>query len=81
VVRCRVTDDPDKDELTPVETPVAKRASGQHTIGLVPCPCCKGRKIACDLCVGVRMVGVDNAIAWKVAHADTDPPPTPKNDR
>lgn len=63
-----------------------RRASGQHSIGLVPCPKCKGsgldmhsgeplERLTCDLCNGGRVVAVDVGIKWSLEHADTEPPP------
>jgi hypothetical protein len=79
-----MSEDRDEDDLTPVESPQAKRSSGQHRMGDVPCPSCKQKPIACDLCVGAnnRMVSLTVALKWREAHRDTDPaPPTERNDK
>ena len=51
-------------DLTPVESPDAKRKSGQHRMGLVVCPSCNGVNPACNVCEGIGVVAVDRAIAW-----------------
>lgn len=72
----------DDDERTPVHTPAAKRASGQHRLdigahkkGYVRCPKCKGTKLLCDLCNEDGEVLAAVAVEWESAHHDTDPAP------
>jgi hypothetical protein len=65
----------DSDEVTPVASPQARRSSSAQRLGLVTCPKCKGdARVDCDLCNSGRMVAVDSAIAWTLAHGDTEPP-------
>lgn len=73
------------DEKTPVDTPDAKRKSGQYalTIGNVPCPRCQQRgflfedvdgaegiKTTCTLCKGLKFAPVDEAIQWTTEHGE-----------
>lgn len=73
--------DSDDSTPTPPQTP-----SAMHRLGLVACPKCKASgldagtgeplsRLPCDLCGGGRYIAVDAAIAWTLAHGDTDPPP------
>lgn len=73
---------PDDDEKTPVHTPAAKRASGQHRLDLgaqgkgnVTCPKCKGTRVLCDLCKEAGEVPTAIAVEWEAKHRDTDPAP------
>lgn len=73
------------EEKTPVDTPDAKRKSGQYAMrmGRVPCPRCKERgflfedvdgaegvKTQCSLCKGLRFAAVDEAIQWTTENGE-----------
>ena len=65
-------------------------SSGEHRIGLVPCPICKNntaKRLDCKACNREGMIGVDRAIEIGVAVSDTEremvavtqPPPTDRD--
>lgn len=70
------------DDLTPVESPEARRKSSSTLKAPVRCPKCKGdARTECDLCfsdlVGgcTRYIPEGKAIEWSLQHSDTDPVP------
>lgn len=74
-------DAPDSKDLTPVESPDARRRrSSQSMRPPVKCPKCKGdARVECELCFNptiggcTRYVDEAKAIAWSMEHGDTDP--------
>lgn len=56
----------DDEDATPVEV----KGSGQHRMGDVPCPKCKGTTLPCTLCKGRREVSLSVAVAWNVEHGE-----------
>jgi hypothetical protein len=61
-----------------------RKSSAGRTVGLVVCPSCHGAEVDCELCHGVRRLGVDAAVQWAMTRGSKPPgsvpaPPTPKS--
>ena len=54
-----------------------RKPSTERTIGLVPCPACRGVGGACKVCKGGKQVTVDVAISWTVEHGSQPSQPAP----
>ena len=54
-----------------------RKPSTERTIGLVPCPRCRGGMKSCKLCGGAGRVAVDVAVSWTVEHGSQPSQPAP----